>query len=80
MRIVSAYNSHAAPVDLMVYDMKGRLVRRLMMAARGSQRAGFYRVMWDGTDEIGRPLASGPYAYSLAVGKYRKARVMLMVR
>jgi hypothetical protein len=67
-------------VSLMIYDLHGRLVRRLLQPSSGMQRPGFYRVMWDGTDDFGRPLASGSYVYHAMAGKYRKARVMMLVR
>jgi hypothetical protein len=46
------------PVELGVYDLQGRLVRRLVA---GIQPAGKTTVLWDGTDDGGRVQASGVY-------------------
>ena len=44
--------------DLVVYDVSGRLVRRLVS---GRQTAGHYTVRWDGHDAAGRRVTSGVY-------------------
>lgn len=48
----------AGPVDLAVYDVRGRLVRRLMT---GTMAAGPCNVSWDGRDAAGRPGEAGVY-------------------
>ena len=58
-----------AEVTLTIYDMNGRVVRRL---AIGHQAAGIYQsrsraVYWDGRNQLGEPLASGLYFYTLTV-------------
>ena len=45
-------------VDLVIYDVAGRLVRRL---ASGPMDPGSYTVLWDGGDERGQPVAPGVY-------------------
>jgi len=49
-------------VKLRVYSTRGRLVRDLLS---GRQAAGRHRVVWDGTDDFGHPVASGIYFYRL---------------
>jgi flagellar hook assembly protein FlgD len=66
-------------VDLSVYNLQGRLVRRLM-DGRSKMNPGFYRVMWDGRDQYGRRLSAAPYVYRLTASKYAKARMMIMVK
>ncbi len=68
-------------VLLYVYDMRGRLVRRLVRP-EGKQNPGFYRITWDGTDEVGRELGTGPYIYHIRAnaGKFVKSGVMLLVK
>ena len=66
--------SLAAPAraELEVYDVAGRLVRRL-----GGDRvaAGEHRVDWDGRDQAGHPLEAGIYYYRLNVdGRASEAR------
>ena len=48
----------------MVYDARGRSVRQL---AGGDYEAGLHRVEWNGTDDQGRPVASGVYYALLRV-------------
>ena len=38
-------------VEMEVYDLSGRLIRRLMAQREAS--AGRYRIAWDGTDDYG---------------------------
>jgi hypothetical protein len=53
-----------ARVDLNVYEVTGRLVRRL---AAGRFGAGDHSVVWNGRDDDGHPLPSGTYFYTLRV-------------
>ena len=59
-----------ADVTLTIYDMNGKLIRRL---ALGYQAAGMYQnrsraAYWDGRNQLGEPLASGLYFYTLTSG------------
>lgn len=65
-------------VDLAVYDLKGRLVRRL--AGGQVVAAGPHRVLWDGRDEGGRGVAAGVYVYRLRAGAYTAARSMTLLK
>lgn len=47
------------PVRIEIYDVQGRLVRRLLDSAQGAAPAA--RLRWDGRDELGRRLSSGRY-------------------
>ena len=74
--------AESAEVTLTIYDMNGRLVRRL---AVGHQAAGRYRsrsraVYWNGRNQLGEPLASGLYFYTLAAGKFTATRRMLILK
>jgi M6 family metalloprotease-like protein len=64
-------------VQLSIYDVLGRDVRRLLDAplARGT-----YTVTWDGADEAGARVPSGVYLYRLTTGSFSASRKMLMVR
>lgn len=48
------------PVEIGVYDLSGRLVKRLVVADYGP---GTHAVPWNGTDARGEPVASGVYFY-----------------
>ncbi len=54
-------------VEVKLYDLSGRLVRRLFA---GERRPGWHEFVWDGRDDRGRGLASGVY-----VGRARQSRV-----
>jgi hypothetical protein len=55
----------AGRVDLAVYDNNGRRVRQLVA---GEQRAGTYRVSWQGRDDAGREVSAGVYWLRLSAG------------
>jgi flagellar hook assembly protein FlgD len=65
-------------VRLEIFDVAGRLVRRLKGGAL--EPAGFHQVTWQGRNDRGRELGSGVYLYRLTVGKVVKTRSMTLVR
>ena len=67
----------AAPVRLDVLDVDGRRVRALESGGRG---AGRHVVIWNGSDDAGRPLASGLYMVRLDAGETRLARRIVHLR
>jgi hypothetical protein len=63
-------------VKLAVYNSLGQLVRTLVDT---QQAPGFYRVTWNGRDNVGREMASGAYMLVLrAGGTVSHQRVMLL--
>ena len=67
-----------ARVSLNVYDVTGQLVRILLDEVR---KPGLYGdVMWDGTNDGGRRVASGLYFYRLEAGDYIRVRKMIILR
>jgi hypothetical protein len=67
----------AGPVSLSLFDVRGRLVRRLVSSTQG---AGVHTVNWDGRDAAGLQAASGVYFYRLATETKTLQRKMLVVR
>ena len=65
------------PANLCVFDVSGRLVRRLAWGTRG---AGVHVVNWDGRDAAGSPAASGVYFYRLETATKTLQRKLLVVR
>ncbi len=65
-------------VTLSVYDLQGRLVRRLVNEAR--PEPGFYKTVWDAKDDAGRTVAAGPYVCRLQSSLFAKARMMILAR
>ncbi len=64
-------------VRLSIYDLKGRLVARLV---DGPLAPGTHGVEWSGLDGAGRPAASGVYLYRLETPGGRCERRMVLVR
>lgn len=62
---------------LKIYNLKGQLVKTLIDS---EQNAGFYRAVWDVTDEFGTPVASGIYIYKLTSGSFQKTRKLIIVK
>ena len=72
----------AAPADVTVriYAVNGILIRMLPL---GHQLAGSYQnrqraAYWDGKNEMGEPVASGLYFYTLSAGGFTATRKMLI--
>ena len=74
--------AESAEVALTIYDMNGRLIRRL---AVGYQAVGIYRsrsraAYWDGRNQLGESVASGLYFYTLTAGEFSATRRMLILK
>jgi hypothetical protein len=65
-----------SPVQLEIYNSLGQRVRTIVDAW---QEAGFHGMIWDGTDNTGRGLASGVYFYRLHAGSFTESRKMVLV-
>jgi len=66
------------PVDLEVYDLRGRRVR--ILVSESEKPPGRYDVVWDGLDGSGKRAASGIYFYRLRVGTVDRARKIVLMR
>jgi len=64
-------------VRLSLYALSGQRIRTLV---DGEHTAGSYSVVWDGTDEAGRDVASGVYVCRMETGNYRAVRKLVLVR
>ncbi|RKY66844.1 MAG: hypothetical protein DRQ02_08190 [Candidatus Latescibacterota bacterium] len=53
-----------ATINILVYDLSGRLVREIYS---GKDRAGRYQRTWDGKDKDGQPVLPGTYIYLISV-------------
>jgi hypothetical protein len=66
-----------ARVSLRIVDVAGRLVRELV---QGDLPAGTHRVTWNGTDQEGRPQASGVYLCQLVTPRQVATRSLTLVQ
>ena len=69
-------------VYLHIYSSDGRLVRTLEL---GHQQAGVYQsrnkaAYWNGKNDLGEPVASGIYYYTLSAGEYTATRRMVILK
>lgn len=67
----------AGPARIDVYDLSGRLVRRLIDAERP---AGAQDVTWDGATDSGRPAAAGIYLIQLDAGGMKQSRRVILMK
>ena len=75
--IAFAVPAGGAHVKLEVYDLAGRLVKRLVDEHRDPGR---YTTVWRGDDERGRRTASGTYVYRLGAGDFTATRKMVLLK
>ena len=69
-----------AEVTLTIYAASGKIVRSLVL---GHQEVGIYKsrsraAYWDGRNEVGEPVASGIYFYTLTAEDFTATRKMLI--
>jgi flagellar hook assembly protein FlgD len=64
-------------VEISVYDVRGTLVRKIWS---GGLEPGFHSVEWDGTNNLGSPVASGVYFYQLKTEERNLVRKMQLLR
>ncbi|GAB4298462.1 MAG: hypothetical protein Kow0098_23730 [Ignavibacteriaceae bacterium] len=65
-------------VRLEVYDIRGSLVKTLIDSQE--YQPGTYQVEWNGTDNLGRKVASGVYFTRIAAGKHTATRKMNLLK
>jgi hypothetical protein len=65
-------------ISLIVYDLLGREVKRLIDNQDFKQ--GPSETVWDGTNDLNQPAASGTYVYTLKYGNFSKSEKMVLLR
>ncbi|MCG8608198.1 T9SS type A sorting domain-containing protein [bacterium] len=66
-----------APISLKIYNVTGQLIRTLLEEV---SPAGEFSVIWNGTNEIGQPVASGVYLYKLKAPDWTLSRKLILMR
>jgi hypothetical protein len=66
----------AGPVELVIYGVNGRLIRRLV---KDTREAGRHTASWDGRDDAGEKVGSGIYFYQLTAAGAAESRRMILL-
>ncbi len=64
-------------VSIVIYDVTGQEVRRLVGETKA---AGRYKVRWDGKDQFGRDVSSGVYFARIEAGPFSTSQKMLLLK
>ncbi|MDZ7369596.1 MAG: T9SS type A sorting domain-containing protein [candidate division KSB1 bacterium] len=67
----------AETVELAVYDLSGRLIKRLVDQ---SMPAGYHTVTWDGSDQEGSAVGSGVYFVQMRAGDFHAVKRVTLLR
>ncbi|RMG39131.1 MAG: T9SS C-terminal target domain-containing protein, partial [Methanobacteriota archaeon] len=67
----------SSEVRLVVYNVLGQKVRTLV---NQHLETGYYKVVWDGRNEQGEPVASGVYIYRFKAGDFQRDYKMILLR
>lgn len=68
---------HKTGIELVIFDIQGRLVRKL---AHGVQNPGMHSVYWDGFDEQHNNVAAGVYFYALITEHESVINKLILIR
>ena len=64
-------------VSIIIYDMLGRQVKTLV---NQTQDAGYASVIWDATNDYGKPVSAGIYLYQIKTGEYIQTKKMVLIK
>jgi hypothetical protein len=64
-------------VNITIYDMLGRQVRTLI---NQTQNAGFRSVIWNATNDYGKPVSAGVYLYQIQAGEFVQTKKMVLLK
>ena len=66
-----------AMINITIYDMLGRQVKTLI---NQTQDAGYRSVIWDATNDYGKPVSAGLYLYQIQAGEYIQTKKMVLLK
>ncbi len=64
-------------VNITIYDMLGREVKTLI---NQTQEAGFKSVIWNATNDYGKPVSAGVYLYQIHAGEFVQTKKMVLLK
>jgi hypothetical protein len=65
-------------VNLLIYDLTGKIVKRLVI--NEAQEQGAHKYVWDGTDEDSKQVTTSIYFYELKASNLRVVKSMILVK
>jgi hypothetical protein len=74
---VPGFEQNSMKVLLSIYDMRGKLIRKLVDDYRDP---GGYKVSWNGKTDTGEEVGSGVYFYTLQAGDFTSTRKMVIAQ
>jgi hypothetical protein len=64
-------------VNIIIYDMLGRNIKTLI---NQTQDAGYKSVIWDATNDYGKPVSAGVYLYQIQAGEFVQTKKMVLLK
>ena len=64
-------------VNITIYDMLGRKVKTLI---NQTQDAGYKSVIWDATNDYGKPVSAGIFLYQIRAGEHISTKKMVLLK
>jgi len=64
-------------VNITIYDMMGRVVKTMV---NSQQNAGFKSVLWNTTNDFGKPVSAGVYLYRIQASEFVQASKMVLIK
>jgi len=64
-------------INITIYDLLGRQVKIL---ANQAQSPGYKLIIWDATDNTGKPVSAGTYFYQIKAGGFVQTKKMLLLK
>ena len=65
-----------ALVNMFIYDMMGRKIKTLV---NYQQTEGYKSIVWDATNNKGKPVSAGVYIYGIETSNFRKIKKMILL-
>ena len=64
-------------IEVLVYNLAGQEINKLVSEIKAP---GQYSISWDGTDNLGNPVASGVYFYSFHGNGFSDMKKMILMK